>query len=230
MKNKLKILYISPTLDQGGAERFMTDLVVNLDRAEFSHYLLLFKRGGIWVSELEAKNIPVKILTKRWLFDVINFWQIYKFIRDLDPDIVHTQLGGDIYGRLAARLVGVKTIISTEQNVNPDETWLINLLKRWTSKYSQITVAITEAVRQDAIKRYGLDVDKTVVIPNGLDIKKFAQPSNNNFRTEAGLTFGTIGRLSEQKGHSYLVEAMSLAQVSAKCLNLSTRSIALGTT
>lgn len=218
MKKRIKILYIIPTLDQGGAERFTVDLLINLNQEEFSPYLLLFKRGGVWISEIEKKNIPVKILIKKWRFDLMNFYNIYKFICDLKPDIIHTQLGGDVYGRLAARLAGVKKIISTEQNVNPDESWLINFLKRFTAQYSRLTIAITEAVRKDAIKRYDLDVAKTVVIPNGINIKKFTLIQQRPPRSGKDLVFGTIGRLSKQKGHSYLIEAMALAKTSAKCL------------
>ena len=218
MNKRIKILYIAPTLGQGGAERFLTDLLINLDKEKFSPYLLLFKRGGVWLSEITAENIPVKVLEKKWSFDLINFWQIFQFIRHLHPDIVHTQLGGDVYGRLAARLVGIETIISTEQNVNPDESWLANFLKKLTARYAKITVAITEAVRADAIKRYNLALEKTIVIPNGIDVKKFTLSHNNSLQTKKELIFGTIGRLSKQKGHSYLIEAISLAKTSTKYL------------
>lgn len=227
MNKRIKILYIAPTLDQGGAERFLTDLLIHLDKEKFSPYLLLFKRGGLWLSEITAENIPVKILNKRWHFDLINFWQIFKFIRNLRPDIVHTQLGGDVYGRLAARLAGIKTIISTEQNVNPDETWLANFLKKSAAKYSKMTVAITEAVRADAMKRYNLTPEKTIIIPNGIDVKKFTLSRNDSCQEKEGLIFGTIGRLSKQKGHSYLIEAISLAKNSTKYLIAGTGDLQL---
>ena len=43
--NKIKILYIIPTLDLGGAERFMVDLILNLDREKYEPTLILFKRA-----------------------------------------------------------------------------------------------------------------------------------------------------------------------------------------
>lgn len=219
MSERIKILYVVPTLDKGGAERFLTDLLVSLDKEQFEPHLLLFKRGGLWLSEIQAKNIPVTILHKKYPFDLVNFWQIFQTIRRLAPQIVHTQLGGDIYGRLAAKLAGVPVILSSEQNVNPDEGWAYNLLKTLASRYGQITVAITEAVRLDAIKRYRLKAAKTVVISNGLDTDKFYQRDFVAKDNTQKLVFGTIGRLSPQKGHSYLIEAFAkLKEEPAECL------------
>ena len=224
MKKIVKVLYILPSLEQGGAERFTLDLLVNLDREKFSSRLLLFKRGGAWINEAKQEGVPVAVLNKKRGFDLVNFYQIYKFIRDWKPDIVHTQLGGDIYGRLAAYLAGVKTIVSTEQNVNADEPWYINILKRLASRCGK-TVAITKAVRDDAAKRYGLKNEDIALIPNGVNVDKY----NGNFkkitRQDNQFICGTIGRLSKQKGHSFLIEALANTKDSVKCLIAGTGSL-----
>lgn len=222
-QNKIKIVYILPSLDKGGAERFITDLILNLNIQIFAPTLILFKRGGDWVSELNAQNIPVIILEKKYKIDLINFWQLFKALKKIRPEIVHTQLGGDVYGRLAAKILKTPVILSTEQNVNPDEKFSANILKKITNRWADKIVAISQAVKEDAVSRYQTPADKIIIIPNGLKIAKFLNPTkkliNNPEEKNETLIFGTVGRLSPQKGHATLIQAWKqLKQRGHKCL------------
>jgi glycosyltransferase involved in cell wall biosynthesis len=211
---RIKIAYIMPTLDRGGAERFLTDLILNLDRHLYEPTLILFKRGGDWTAELVAENIPVIILEKKRPWDIKNFRQLFLALKKIRPQIVHTQLGGDLYGRLAAKILRIPVIVSTEQNVNPDEGQLKRRLKIITSRYANKIVAISSAVKNDLIKRYRTPPDKIIVIYNGLEINRFltegsAKPVKSAGRIEpdARIIIGTIGRLEPQKGQSVLIKA-----------------------
>lgn len=217
---KIKIAYILPTLDQGGAERFLLDLMINLDRGRFEPTMILYKRGGAWLEELKAANIPVFILKKRHKIDIKNSWKLVKLIKHLDPDIVHTELGGDIYGRLAAKISNIPVIISTEQNVNPDEKKLYNLVKRLTCKLADAIVAITLAVKDDAIVRYGIAPDRITIIPNGINVDRFPVKKSHGLKPEnkKNIIVGTIGRLVPQKGQRFLIEALAQCGPNITCL------------
>lgn len=220
-KNKIKLCYIIPSLDKGGAERFLVDLILNLDRQIFEPQLILFKRGGDFLQELTTINLPIIILEKKYRFDIKNFYQLFRAVKRFNPQIVHTQLGGDLYGRLVAKLLGVPIIISTEQNVNPDETWIKNKLKKITGRWADKIVAISQAVANDLQKRYQVNPQKIIIIPNGLNIDKFSSQKdsvNKNIKRSTVLC-GTIGRLVPQKGQSVLIKAFkSLNQAPVRCL------------
>lgn len=211
-----------PTLDKGGAERFLCDLLINLDRTNFDPLLILFKRGGEWLAELTAAGIPVIIFEKKARFDLSNFLKIFFALKKFQPQIVHTQLGGDTYGRLAAKVLGVPLIISTEQNVNPDEGLIANLVKKIGNHWSDRIIAISQAVKDDVIKRYKTPADKIVIINNGIMIDKFLRNKSreaNSSKDRIGPTFGTIGRLTRQKGQSLLIEAWAkLKHNNSNCL------------
>ena len=113
--NKIKIVYVMPSLDAGGAERFILDLIENLDLNLFSPTLILFDHGGFFVEELKNYNIDLIILKKKFKFDLVNFFKLCWEIKKNRPQIVHTQLGGDIYGRLAAWILRVPIIVSTDK-------------------------------------------------------------------------------------------------------------------
>ncbi|MFA5184670.1 MAG: glycosyltransferase [Patescibacteria group bacterium] len=220
---KIKIAYILPTLDRGGAERFLSDLLLNLDQQTYDPTLILFKRGGDWLADLQAAGIRTLVLEKKYKFDPVNFWRLLAALRKIRPQIVHTQLGGDLYGRLATKILGVPVILSTEQNVNPDETRLTNILKKITTAWVDQVVAISQAVRTDLITRYRCDPLKIRVIPNGLVIHRFPLPAREETtgggRADRSLNFGTLGRLVPQKGQGILIEALArLKNKDFRCL------------
>ena len=206
-KGRIKILYISPTLASGGAERLTLDLIENLDKEIFSPSLLLFAGQGFFYPEALAKRIRVKSLKKRFLIDPINFYFIYKYIKKLKPDIVHTQMGADFYGRLAAKLAGVKIIVSTEHNVLDNYTPFISWLKKKTASWSNKTICVSQAIKDDMNKQYK-DKVALELIYNGINTEKFAQiERKKNIGGE--IIFGSLGRLSEQKIYSLLIKAIS---------------------
>jgi len=220
MPERIKVVHILPTLDRGGAEKITVDLILHLDLERFSPQVILFKWGGFWVEKLRAHNIPVTVLKKRKGFDPINFWRLFKALRKIKPDIVHTHLGGDIYGRLAARLLRVPVVIATEHNVNDHESRYLTSFKKLTASWVDKLVAVSQAVCEDSIKRYNLNPDRVALIYNGIDLQVFNPAAKSdqtagqapNGKQDRPIIIGTIGRLSPQKGHLSLVEAASLAK------------------
>jgi len=211
LQKKIKITYIMPSLDSGGAERFIVDLLLNLDQKIFLPTLILFKRGGPWIKELESRGIKVLVFRKQSKFDLYNFWIIWRSIKKIQPQIVHTQLGGDLYGRLVAKLLGVPIIIRTEQNINNDENLITRWFKRISRDWDSRIIAISKAVKQDAIYRYHLSPKKIEVIPNGLNLEKFPQKIKSAATVQKEkIIFGTLGRLVKQKDQMTLIKAWSL--------------------
>ncbi len=203
---KVKVLHIIPTLNRGGAERLLLDITRFYNREQFSLSVLVFKAQGDLYNEVVATGVNVTILTKKSKLDFYNFFQIYQVIKKTKPDIVHTHLGGDIYGRLAARMVKVPVIISTEQNVNYDESWFVTLAKRLTIRWANGLVALSEAVKKDASRRYHVSPERYNVIYSGIDCtayKPLSVPISHNY-----FLLGAAGRLVEQKGFMYLIKAV----------------------
>jgi len=208
-KSKIKILYIAPSLDAGGAERFLIDLMTNLNRSEFDFSLLLFAHAGFFFDELSAQGVEIKVLHKRWKFDPINFYLMYRTVQKNRPDIVHTQLGGDIYGRLLAKILGIKVIVSTEVDINREESFFLRQLKTWTAKFAAKIVAVSDAVRRDVIQRYHVAADRVQIIYNGLDVQKFSKSARPD-KQRSKIIFGGMGRLAPAKNWSTLLQAIAL--------------------
>lgn len=213
MPEKIKIMHIIPSLRGGGAERVCFDLLMNLDSNKFASTLLLFKdnrEGEVWRTQLEAKGIKIISLKKRRLIDLKNFNKVFLTVKKIKPDILHTHLGGDIYGRLTGFMSKVPVIVSTEHNLNQQERKSATYLKALTSAWADMIFPVSEAVKNDALKRYHLTSHKLEVIYNGIDLNVF-KPNSQTRRAKdwnEKIIIGGLGRLTEQKGFKVLIDAV----------------------
>jgi len=228
MQKKIKIIFVTAALEVGGAEKFLLDLLSRLDRGRFEPILATVVGSGKLEPNFRALNLPIYIHGRRrikYLGGLVQFWQLYKLFKKECPDIVHTQLfAPDLWGRLAARTAGVKVIITTEQNINVDQSALREWLKKLTYKLTTRAAAISLAVKNYMIAKYDVPAETIEIIPNDVDFetleKRMAEArvfeeAGDKKREADGAEAKTtkiiltVGRLVLQKGQKYLIEAFS---------------------
>ncbi len=211
MSKKIKLLHILPSFTRAGAETVVFNLLNSLDQNQYELAVVLFKdkaEGLDWEEALRAKQILVHRLSKNSLIDVRNLYQLFKIVKTFQADIVHTHLGGDIFGRFVSRLVGVKVIVSTEHNVNIQERLVARLFKKYTKTWIKKVFAVSQAVLQDASSRYNLSSSQITVVYNGIDVSYFKH-QQRPLVAHNDLIIGSLSRLSSQKGLSTLIDAVS---------------------
>lgn len=208
MKNenrKNNILHISRTMDIGGAERIVYQLSSDL-KEEFDS-VHVASTGGLWESELSAKGIQhhkiLDIDSKNPLKVLKLLYSIRQIIKNNEITIVHT------HHRMAAFYIRLLQIhnpelihVYTAHNVFKDK---LPLYKFALGKAHVIAVgeAVNENLKQD------VGIKDTTVIYNGVLMKE-SQDIVTEISQTPGVKIGCIARLSEQKGLTYLIEAMSL--------------------
>lgn len=201
-------------MEIGGAEKFFYDLIKHLDKEKFAPQLATVIGGGALENDFRALNIPLHIFGSRrirYWSGIKQFYQLYCLFKKEKPQIVHTQLfAADLWGRLAAKLAQVPIIITTEQNINYDQSWIRELLKRITYNFADATVAISSAVKRYARYKYKVPKEKISVIPNDVDVAEFEKqlalaPAIKQPRS----VILTVGRLVEQKGQKHILEAFA---------------------
>ena len=211
MKNenrKNNILHISRTMDIGGAERIVFQLSSDLkDEFDSVH---VASTGGLWENELAAKGIQhhkiLDIDSKNPLTVLKILTSIRQIIKKNDISIVHTHHRMAAFYIRLLKLVHPKLIhVYTAHNVFNDKLPLY----RFALKNAK-SVAVGEAVNKNLKEDVGITDSR--VIYNGVVLKE-TDDQVDEIISYGGIKLGCIARLSEQKGLTYLLDAMSLLTV-----------------
>lgn len=211
MKNenrKNNILHISRTMDIGGAERIVFQLSSDLkDEFDSVH---VASTGGLWESELSAKGIQhhkiLDIDSKSPLTVLKLLTSIRQIIKKNDITIVHTHHRMAAFYIRLLKLVHPKLIhVYTAHNVFKDKLPLYRF-----ALGNAKSVAVGEAVNKNLKEDVGITDSK--VIYNGVILKK-TDNQVDDIVGYGGIKLGCIARLSEQKGLTYLLDAMPLLTV-----------------
>lgn len=200
---------IVPTLELGGAEIIVTQLAELLPAHGFSVAVLAHVRSGHLHKVLRNKHVPYAVIARRgFLGRWKSFWSMRRWLLDTRPSLVHTHLfGADTWGRLAARLAGIKNIVTTEHNVNPDYSHTRALVLRLMADLSVRYIAISKVVSNYLRDRVGVPQAKIRLIYNGLDLFRLKKRSGALFHDIPRIIY--VGRLEEQKNPELLLRALS---------------------
>ena len=211
MKNenrKNSILHISRTMDIGGAERIVYQLSSDLkDEFDSVH---VASTGGLWESELAAQGIQhhkiLDIDSKNPVTVLKLLFSIHQIIKQKGITIVHTHHRMAAFYIRLLKLVHPKLIhVYTAHNVFKDKLSLYGFALK-----NAKSVAVGEAVNKNLKEDVG--ITDSSVIYNGVILKE-TNDQVDEIISHNGTKLGCIARLSEQKGLTYLIEAMSLLAV-----------------
>ena len=129
-------------------------------------------------------------------------------------DVVHTHLlRADMYGALAARAARVRALVATKHNL---EARLEHPVWRWlhrrTARLPDLTIGISDAVREWAVTTGGAPPAKSRVVLYGIDAAPFAELDRAGVRAELGIepharVVLCPARLDPQKNHGMLLRA-----------------------
>lgn len=137
-------------------------------------------------------------------------WTLYRLLRRLQPDIVHTHTTtAGFVGRIVARLAGVRVIVHTlhvhpfKGYYNPLRTRVFRWVEWLGARLSDSIITLSESLRQELVETYHIAPKRALtVLPLGFDLAQFAAvPRHRNaFRTAHGIPadvplVGFVGRL-----------------------------------
>ena len=219
-----RLLYLIVDLPVGGAEIQLLNLVRHLDRDRYSPVVLCIGKNGPIGEEIAKEGVPVTELglLRKGGGDRRIVTLLREFLRREKISLVHSHLyHANYFGRLAAfreRIPAVCTIHNTYAHPKIHR----RLINRWLARKTARIIAVSGPVRVDIIRYDGVDPSKVVVIPNGVDPGRFDIPLTRvEARERLGIPaehflIGTVGRLEEQKGLRYLVDAVRMLRERGK--------------
>jgi glycosyltransferase involved in cell wall biosynthesis len=201
-------------LGLGGAQQVIKHLVRVSDPKRLQHVVYSCE-DGILRRGVEEAGATVRIVPRR-LPKLDPFWAaaLARAMRADRIDVVHTYLFGDsLHGYLAARAAALPVLLSL--HINHDlNTRVQACAYRWLLRRTDLAVACSESVRQSYLRQMQRRPPRIEVIANGIAAAAppllGAEALSQRLGVEPGdRVIGTVGRLSEQKGLTHLIEAFA---------------------
>jgi glycosyltransferase involved in cell wall biosynthesis len=206
----IKVLFLINELDVGGAEVVLTQIATRLDPSRFRPSVACLWGRGALAEKLAAHGIPGHFLDFRRKWDLGVLFRLRRLLNTGKFDVLHTFLfQANIVGRLAARFASERPITLAGVHVTDPRRYHF-WIEGWTSELVDKFLAVSEGVRARLIQTARIPPDKIVTIPNG--VEPAAPAESRGLRAELKLPpeariVATVGRLTEQKGLCYLIEA-----------------------
>ena len=216
---RITVLHFMPTTGIGGPDRQVLGHVAAIDRSRFN----------IIVYALSDDHSACPVVERARALGVEGFWrpnrgpldwgalrEVRALIKSFRADLLCAH--GDkphLLGLIAARRAGVP---------------ILALVRGWTGATTRVkmydwldrrllhrmdaVMAVSEAGRQGLV-RLGLAPERLAVVHNAVDVRGLQQEVGPSARTELGLSAEeplviSVGRLSPEKAHADLIEAMRL--------------------
>jgi glycosyltransferase involved in cell wall biosynthesis len=217
-------MFLVRSLDAGGAERQLIELVKHLDRSQIQAVIVTFYEGGLLRSELENdKDISLYCLGKGGRWELLRFFdRLIKLIKLEKPDLIHGYLDvPNLFALLAGRLTGCKVIwgLRASQRDLSSYDWTVGVIYRltkWLSFWPDCIIVNSHAGKTFHVNQ-GYYSKRMKVISNGIDTKRFYPDVESGIKyrhqfniIDKDVLIGQVGRLDPRKDPENFLRAAAI--------------------
>lgn len=229
--NRIRLLCIGRGLYGGGAERVQLTLLKYLDRSKFDITLFYLRNEGVLYDLIPNDITPVYGVSGNQSLK-LNAMRVFRALLRIarEQDLIFAmQDGTPIYlGALVARVVKRPCIAWMHSMLS----FQIEDLQSWHKMVYSILyslpdciIAVSKGAGENLMKKVAAVREKTVVLPNPIDIQPIAEIAEQHLPAWASEiyekpTLVAAGRLVRLKGFDILIEAMSMILTQRRDINL----------
>lgn len=223
----MKILEIIPVLDEGGAERFVTDLSNSLAKKHDVTLLLFYPINLYGSLSKELREVKLHSLEKSAGLSILCFFQLFRFIIKVKPDVVHSHLNSIVYLLFTIVLYRKPLYVHTIHNDAEKEAGgLLNrLVRKLLFRLGLVKpVTISEESKLSFNRFYGFDAP---MIYNGRLEYDFSnrfsavEDEINSLKyNPTSKVLVNVARISEQKNQQSLITSINELNEQGFCVEL----------
>ncbi len=213
----MNILYLTNHLNVGGISSYVFSLASGFSKRK--HKIFIASSGGETLPTFFQQGIcfvRVPLKTKFEFHPIkltVSFIKLFIFIKKNKIEIIHSNTRvTQVLGCLLSRFTKVAHVSTCHGFFK----------KRWSRKHwpcwGDRVIAISDSVRDHLLRDFGVEDSKVKLVYNGIDLDKYDLLSQRDkfdiasIKKQFGLysnhIVGIIARISEVKGHVYLIKAM----------------------
>ena len=203
---RIRVLHVIDSLDQGGGQVVLQNLVKHADRERFDISVATMHGHGVCWDTLAALGVPVHSLSpKKWL--PLYIPKLLTLLLRERFDVVHCHLfGSNWIAKPLAALAGVRVLINHDHcndRLRYDNK-VAFALDVWTNRLSSHVCAVSASTYNFLIQNEKLPAGRVSLIYNGVDLQQFDGLVRK--QDPANPVIVGIGRLHPQKNFSLFLE------------------------
>jgi glycosyltransferase involved in cell wall biosynthesis len=198
-----------------GVKRLFSWMIPRFDRHRFNVSLLSLRKKDLSEETLDALGIDITYL-ERGKFDPFTLPAMLRLVGRKRIDILHLHgYGATTFGRAAAAILRIPAILHEHANLT-DTPWFQKVADRALEPFTDIAIAVSASTAEFVVKARQIPPSKVKVVYLGVPLEEFSRPRSRHEIAEARRALGigpgefaagTVTRLHDSKGNSYLVDA-----------------------
>ena len=225
VNKKWKILFTIPNLDTAGSGKALLNICNRLDKKYFEPYISCSHSKGYLFKEVISSGIPFyinknQVDMKPRLRGIVKCYQLSKFFRKLNIDLIHSfHYGPDYSEALAANFAGIPWIY-TKKNMN----WGGSSKNGWKIRSMLSSHILLQ--NRDMKNLFFKRSKKTSFVPRGVNTDEFIPMKKQISLTrkyhilENEIVILSVANLSPVKGINILIESFEKLSQKYKFLRL----------
>lgn len=211
-----RILHVIDHLGVGGAQTFLLSLLANWpNRDDEIHLIGLGRKRRLEQAFRDLPHIRLRPSPKA-RFDVHNVFEARRLMRTGGFDIIHCHLPKAVSLGLVTGISPHTRLVIHEHGDPALRGWPFRIVMRLRRNHPDLAIAVAHVVAQRLHTYGGIPSQRIVVVPNGIVLRDFhaCAPPLAERRAALGIpdnanVIGFVGRLAEQKGVRYLLDALA---------------------
>lgn len=204
----MKILRLTTLLDFGGQEKQYLSFTENPELLNHQYLFAAIGFGGHAEKVLKKRGFEVHILNRNFATrNLTNIFAIYRLIRKIKPDVVHTAAAeANFHGIIAAKLAGVQVIIGEEIGI-PNHSLMAQKAFSFVYLLADQVICVSKSVKKQLIMTKEITAEKGKVLYNPVS---FSNVYRRVFLPNFTIVY--VGRLEKVKNLETLLKAFSTIQ------------------
>jgi glycosyltransferase involved in cell wall biosynthesis len=221
--HQIRVLDLRDTREIGGPGKTILETFRAIDSARFELHLGVFLRRdeserNPFIEAARACGMPVHVLRGYNQYDPRLIWRLARLVKRLDIDIVHAhEVSSDVLTYLASKLhrVAIMTTLHGWIGNNAKQRLLMALDRRILPSFDRVLV-VSEQIR-DALHAQGVPGENMLLLRNAIVVERYRRTGQRGFLASLvgaplkAPVIASIGRLSPEKGHRDLIDALAIA-------------------
>jgi sugar transferase (PEP-CTERM/EpsH1 system associated) len=209
------VVHLVNQLDAATVGNGLANLIAHMPPERYRHAIVCLQENGDYDAHIRAHGVEIVNLHKRDGADPAHYLRMFRVLRALHPDVVHTRNLSGLKGQLVAALAGVKLRVHAEHGRErgdgplPGQRVLRRLLRPLIGHF----IAVSAELAHWLIEQ-GAAPARVSHISNGVDSVQFhprlgppAAVGPAGFMQDNAYVIGSVGRMDDVKNYATLVEA-----------------------